>query len=198
MKDETSRRLRQVALILLVLLLSAGIGYLLSAERTPAAAPEPTITVSPAPAATGTASATASPAPAKTHTPEPGATSTATPSLTPTMTATASRTPLPAALPVLGAAKEGVRARTGPGLGYPVLGILPEGELREILGRNETGTWLYLEFQCQTYYGWVYADLIDLMMGDPAALPVLDAPPVPKTTATPRPAGSAPEALKCN
>jgi len=48
--------------------------------------------------------------------------------------------------------------------------------MREILGRNHDDTWLYVELQCNTFFGWVSAEYVDIAQGSLGFVPKMDSP----------------------
>jgi uncharacterized protein YraI len=52
-----------------------------------------------------------------------------------------------------------VNLRTGPGINYPVLRILPEGQAITLLGRMPDNAWLYVQL-ADTIAGWINADYV--------------------------------------
>lgn len=158
-----------------LLLLGGIIGYSLGGEAL--AAPEPTPTNSPVPSRTSTAIPTATPTitqtAAPTHTPT--VTYTPTPQYTPSITPTPSPTPTPSLVPTFApiAAKVLVQSncRYGPGAAYLYeWGLFPDVRV-DIVGRNDIGTWAYVE--PWTYFDrcWVKSDFLEIR-GD-----LRDAPP---------------------
>ena len=86
-----------------------------------------------------------------------------------------------------------VNVRAGPSTAHDVLTTVVQGEALVPAGRNETGTWLYVELpEQEQQQGWIYANLTDFDPEVPVQLPVVAAPPlpppVPSPTPTPRPA----------
>jgi hypothetical protein len=161
------------------LLLGGIIGYSLGGEGL--AAPESTPTNSPVPSRTSTAIPTATPTStptltqtaAPTHTPT--VTDTPTPQYTPSITPTPSRTPTPSLVPTFApiAAKVLVQSncRYGPGAAYLYeWGLFPDVRV-DIVGRNDIGTWAYVE--PWTYFDrcWVKSEFLEIR-GD-----LRDAPP---------------------
>lgn len=157
------------------------IGYSLGGEVL--AAPEPTPTNTPIPTATSTgiptATSTSSPTPTETtsptHTAPPTVTDTPTPQYTPSITPTPSRTPTPSLVPTFApiAAKVLVQSncRYGPGAAYLYeWGLYPDVRV-DIVGRNDIGTWAYVE--PWTYFDrcWVKSEFLEIR-GD-----LRDAPP---------------------
>jgi len=65
----------------------------------------------------------------------------------------------------------GLRVRGGPGLGYPVLANAPRYSVFSLLGRNEEGTWVQVNFEGTL--GWVASQYVQfLTVGGVPALPV--------------------------
>ncbi len=61
----------------------------------------------------------------------------------------------------------------GPGYGYGVIRLLPEGQRVKVLGRSVNGDWIEVMIDEQTG-GWVYGSYLDASI-DLAALPVKEA-----------------------
>lgn len=164
-----------------LLLLGGIIGYSLGGEAL--AAPEPTQTNTQVSARTSTAIPTATPintlAPTQTvtqtHTATATVTDTPTSQYTPSITPTPSLTPTPSPVSTFApiAAKVLVQAncRYGPGAAYLYeWGLFPDVRV-DIVGRNDIGTWAYVE--PWTYFDrcWVKSDILEIR-GD-----LRDAPP---------------------
>lgn len=82
-------------------------------------------------------------------------------------------------------ADSGLRVRSGPGLGYPVLGNAPRYEVMALLGRNETGDWLQVNFSGTL--GWIatrYVEFTDIaaIQQLPVGGIVADALPISRDT----------------
>lgn len=75
--------------------------------------------------------------------------------------------------------------RTGPGTNYDVLGQLPQGEQRQVIGANTDFSWAVINFRGQN--GWMYVPIADIF-GDRSTVPVFSPPPTP----TPPPATNTP------
>lgn len=71
--------------------------------------------------------------------------------------------------------------RAGPGDGYDVLAILPEGLRLRPLGQSGDGTWLFISLGGESGDGWVAAWLLNFPEPADALadLPVVEAPPLP-------------------
>lgn len=135
----------------------------ISACASTSTAPVPTLT----PTETALPTATLPPAqPTVTSTPLPTETATPIPSPTPTDT--------PPSL----TANLGANCRQGPGLTYPVLNNLAQGQSAEILGQDEDSTWWYIAHPDGQTECWLYGEIVSLS-GDPYYLPVVDVPPPP-------------------
>lgn len=172
----------------LIVLLAIGLfvlggmfGFLLGGDAL--AAPEPTSTrtqtltatstATPTDAPTSTATPTETPIPTFTFTAT--ITNTPTPAYTPSITPTPSRTPTPSLVPTFApiAAKVLAQAncRYGPGAAYLYeWGLFPDVRV-DIVGRNDLGTWAYIE--PWTYFDrcWVKSEFLEIR-GD-----LRDAPP---------------------
>jgi hypothetical protein len=118
------------------------------------------------------------------QTPSPTITPTSTSSSTATPTVTPSATPTPTLSPTYailrGTVLEQANCRYGPGAAYLYkYGLYPENNL-EIIGRNETGTWIVIQAIGGKNPCWVKASLLDIK-GDvmslaPASLPLPQSP----------------------
>jgi len=146
-----------------------GLGLAWSARPTPAptptitptatASPTPTLTLTVAPSSTPTASATLA------------ATETPTPDYTATITLTPSKTPTPTATPeIRGRVLEQANCRYGPGAAYLYeWGLYPANRVT-VLGRNQDGSWVYVDPWTYVDYCWVKTELLDLT-GDVFTVP---------------------------
>ncbi len=103
----------------------------------------------------------------------------------PELVATVTLTPQPTAT------REGVfltimssvqNVRSGPGLIYPVVGQLLQGQTARVLGTAADGSWVVINFNGQL--GWLASYLLQLT-GDLRTVPVVPAPPPPTPTPTP-------------
>jgi hypothetical protein len=118
---------------------------------------------------------------------------TPTPSQTPTPTTTPTRTPTPVPTFVAQVNTALANLRGGPGVAYPTLAILGEGEEVVLKGQSEAGDWLVVE-SANGNLGWIAADLLSETPGR-ERLTVLTPPPTPTpppATATPTPAPPTP------
>jgi len=114
-----------------------------------------------------------------TQTAKPSQTSIASISPTPssTLTATSTHTPVPTITPTLtptyailrGIVLEQANCRYGPGAAYLYKYGLYAGNTVEIIGRNETGTWIVIQAMGGSNPCWVKASLLDIK-GDPMSL----------------------------
>ncbi len=100
----------------------------------------------------------------------------------------------------LGAVVQQLNVRSGPGVDYEVLGILPPGSNVTLLGVTADGDWYKIEYPEGGGSGWVYAPYVETNAADlPVFVPSEDgtATPLPATaTPTPVPAqedGDSPE-----
>jgi len=139
--------------------------------------PAPTSTLQPP---TRTATSTQLPSPAATS-----VESVDTPSSTPTTPPIASVTPSPYGMITAGTAN----IRQGPGLEYPVFSQIPYGQYVLPVGRDSTGSWIYVQLPTSEL-GWVSSSL--LSYSQHASLPVIPAPPLPTPTQSPPPSTSTP------
>jgi hypothetical protein len=165
------RRVLFLIPVLSLACLAAGFGLGLAWSARPTPIPTPTVTPSRTPAPTGTA--TAAPTASLTSTPSatPAATETATPDYTPTSSPVPSRTPTPTATPeIRGRVREQANCRYGPGAAYLYeWGLYPANRVT-VLGRNQDGSWLYVDPWTYVDFCWVKASLLDLT-GDVLGLP---------------------------
>ena len=188
--NNTSGVGRGIALIMLVLLVG-GIGSIWFLTNTEAAE-EPvgmaglaaatasrTATVTPEPTATATLlaetavilpSSTPAASPTPRNSPTPLPTATPSPAATATMPPTPSPTATPVVYPFALLDETDLALRTGPGVGYPLLGRIAEaGALVEIVGRSGNGRWW--QVCClQGEAGWVRRDELPVS-GAEAATP---------------------------
>ncbi len=120
----------------------------IAASNTPTNTPSPTQT--PTPTATSTASAT----PTKTPTP--------TQTLTPTITLTPSITPSPTyALPTL-TVKMQANCRYGPAKAYLYAWGMYTGDTATVWGRNQSGTWLWIQPDNISYQCWIATSVVEV------------------------------------
>ena len=86
--------------------------------------------------------------------------------------------------------------RSGPGLGYDVIGNLPVGGTAPVAGRDSTGTWWYIQFVGGFGgYAWIAGSVVSTACV-PATLPMVAAPPLPTAApATPTEVVSKPPLL---
>ncbi len=142
------------------------------------AEPMPAIAEALAPAADSQA---VSPNPTAPPTPEPTATP-LPPTPTPEPTATPTATPTPFVV-VQG---ERVNTRSGPGVGYDLVGELSQGMQLAVVGKNDDGTW----WQVCCFNGqevWVTGELVALQGSATAIAVAANIPPSPTPTNTPEP-----------
>jgi uncharacterized protein YgiM (DUF1202 family) len=96
---------------------------------------------------------------------------------------TATTTPWPE--PATATAVTDLNIRNGPGLAYPVLGMLRAGQIARITGISPDGGWWQIEFSGSANgRGWVSAHYVTAQ--NTGNVPVVQAPP-PPATATPTP-----------
>ncbi len=95
-------------------------------------------------------------------------------------------TPVGALIKVVGGGELQINVRAGPGVSFPLVGILVVGEEVPALGRSPGGNWVKIVYPGSPQgEGWVYAPYIRLVQGE---LPVLEIPPTPvPDTPTPDP-----------
>jgi len=70
----------------------------------------------------------------------------------------------------------GLNVRTGPGVAYPIIGGLSQGDAVEVMGKNAAGTWLQIAYSGQE--AWISAAYVDLT-GSLTEVPEVSAPPAP-------------------
>jgi hypothetical protein len=134
---------------------------------------------SPSPTATPTAAAIA----LQTDTPIP--TATLEPSETPSPTEPPpTETPLPTAtpLPPVATTRIIVNVRAGPGAAFALIGKLPRGVTKEILGKSEDSKWWQIDYEAKP--GWIAADFTDVR-GGTSGVPVVAVAKPPTATAPP-------------
>ncbi len=109
--------------------------------------------------------------PTSTPSATPAATDTPTPDYTPTASPIPSQTPTATATPeIRGRVREQANCRYGPGAAYLYeWGLYPANRVT-VLGRNQDGSWLYVDPWTYIDYCWVKASLLDLT-GDVFSLP---------------------------
>jgi len=84
---------------------------------------------------------------------------------------------VPVGVPLVGTVTAyGLNVRTGPGTAYPVIGVLTQGDVVEVVGKNATDTWLQIAYNERE--AWIAAAYIDLS-GSLATVPEVSAPPPP-------------------
>jgi hypothetical protein len=161
-----------------VLLAAMAAGWSVSAMARPAPTAFPTIARSPTASLTAEPTATTSPVPSWTPTssPTPTASPTFTPAGTTTPTVRPSRTPSITPTPTYDPPDARVLAqancRYGPGAAYLYeWGLYPTDRV-EIHGRNDQGTWVYVDPWTYVDRCWVRADLLDVFRGDLFEAPV--------------------------
>ena len=109
------------------------------------------------------------------------------PSVLPTPTSTQSSPSPTAALTLvpsptvpLISANTDLNIRSGPGMEYPILGLLPAEQVAEATGRSADGTWYQIMFAgVANGRGWLSARYVTAQNVD--NLPVVQAPPLPPT-----------------
>jgi hypothetical protein len=174
------RRLVLLALLgiaLLVLGFGGGAYWQRNFAPTPTATvtPTPTRTLTPTASATFTATPSATASPTSTLKPSPSPTDTPaytpTQTETPTITLTPSKTPTPTSTPeVRGVVLQQSNCRYGPGSAYLYeWGLYPTNRVT-VLGRNQEGTWVYVDPWNYTDKCWVKTDLLELS-GDVSTVP---------------------------
>lgn len=107
-----------------------------------------------------------------------------TPTVPPPTPAEPTATPTPEGVMVT--VLQNMNVRSGPGTNYPVIGAGKVGQSTQVLGRNDDGTWLKIEYPSADGSGWVFAELVQVT-GDPQGVEIAQAPPPPPPTPTPVP-----------
>jgi uncharacterized protein YgiM (DUF1202 family) len=74
-----------------------------------------------------------------------------------------------------------LNVRTGPGVAYHIIAVLDEGDIVQLLGRNNSGTWVQVKLQDETV-GWVNASLVHQTSVPVNSLPISE-------TSAPTPTG---------
>jgi uncharacterized protein YraI len=75
-----------------------------------------------------------------------------------------------------------INIRSGPGVEYPIIGILIAGAEIPALGRSVGGQWVQVAYPgAPTGVAWVYAPLIELV----GSVPIVEPPPTPTPQTTP-------------
>lgn len=110
-----------------------------------------------------------------------------TPTMTPTPTNTPTITPAPTYAILRGKVLELSNCRYGPGAPYLYKYGLLKGNVLEIIGRNERGTWAYVQAIGGSNPCWVKASLMEIKGDVMSVAPVY--PPLPKSPYYPPPAG---------
>ena len=106
----------------------------------------------------------------------------ATPTETPAVETTTTVTATPGSPSVIALAN--VSVRSGPGIEYPVTGLLPAGGSADVIGRNAASTWWLISApNIQGNQGWVPDDQVTT--SNVTSVPVATPPPLPTPTATP-------------
>ncbi|MBI1880195.1 MAG: FHA domain-containing protein [Chloroflexi bacterium] len=81
--------------------------------------------------------------------------------------------------------KTDLNVRSGPGIQYDLLGLLPAGVTVEIIGRDETREWWQIRFSpAADGIGWVAADPAFSTTANVDNVPIAQAPPTPTGTPT--------------
>lgn len=150
-------------------------------------APTPTAT----PTALATLRATNTVTPTPTITPTPTWTPTSIPTVTPTPTITPTPTATPSPIPVASARVIAADAivRSGPGLVFPKVGVVQQGQEFGVTGANGSGTWWQICCLEADKKGWVRVDLVEITgpLNEVAVITVPTPTPRPTATATPIP-----------
>ncbi|MCO6452719.1 MAG: DUF5107 domain-containing protein [Caldilineales bacterium] len=173
-------KLREVILVLMILLMAACGNddvepTAIPAEPVAAAQVQPTSAASPTPAPTAIQAIADTPSPQPTPPPAPTRLATTRPPATPTLSP-APDTAYPSAVVL-----ETANLRAGPGLEYPVIGQVNEGQEVQVRARTQYGSWMQLEMEGEGQV-WVADFLLDLPAG--IDFPISEdfaAPPPPPT-----------------
>lgn len=105
----------------------------------------------------------------------------------PTPTRTPAVSPSPVRAGVVVRAPVPVNIRRGPGTEFPIIVTLSVGDELPATGRVPDGSWLFVTLTDGT--GWVALDIVEVVSGVAASLPVVAAPtPPPAPPPTPAPA----------
>jgi uncharacterized protein YraI len=95
-----------------------------------------------------------------------------TPTFTPEPTATPDNT-------VIITFQQNMNIRSGPGTNYGIVGAGTVGETARVIGRNQDGSWLQVEYAgAAGGIGWIYTQLVEVK-GQPESVAVAEAPPPP-------------------
>jgi hypothetical protein len=152
-----------IAVIVGAVCLAAGFGLGLAWSALPTPTPTPTITSTPTPSPSATATQTATASPTVTSTATPAATETPTPDYSPTISPIPTKTPTATATPeIRGRVREQANCRYGPGAAYLYEWGLYPGNRVTVLGRNQDGSWVYVDPWTYVDYCWVKTELLDL------------------------------------
>ncbi len=105
---------------------------------------------------------------------------TRTPTIAFTATSTATGTPIPTSTQPAATLISNTNAncRMGPGLTYPIFGVLDEGSVSVILGRNEDSTWYYVQHPDRDLKCWVFAAIVTAS-GNLESIEIVEPPPPP-------------------
>jgi len=159
-----------LGLFLFTALSGCGLAEALRPTRTPTSTPTstftPTFTPSATPTETPTRTSTSTPTNTLTPTETSTPTETPTPSNTPTITLTPSRTPTITPTPTVrlprGIVLQQANCRYGPGAAYLFEWGLYPGDRVVIHGRNDAGTWVYVDPWSYVDLCWVSASLLEI------------------------------------
>jgi hypothetical protein len=94
-------------------------------------------------------------------------------------------TPTPDAVTVT--VLQNMNVRSGPGTNYPIVGAGSAGQSTLVIGRNDDGSWLKIEYPSADGTGWIFAELVQIN-GDAEAVEIAQAPAPPPPPPTPAPA----------
>lgn len=181
---------KKISFISLILFFSLGCGWVSrSTPGQPAGAVSIIPTRTPLPTFTPTSAAdVAIIIPTPTDTPMPTDTPVPTEPPAPTDTPEPTATPIPAVKVSVG---QTVNVRSGPGTAYPRIGQVDAGQSFEVIGRNNDGSWVQINYS--DGQGWVIVSLAQVE-GDVNSVAVVqvDAPPPAPVAQAPAPAAPAP------
>lgn len=168
-------------------------GQAVITPELPGPAPEATTatdTTTPLTDTTGSGFVSASPTPTATPTETPITADSDVIPISPSATPTPTQTPPPAPATdkPLVTSTANLNIRGGPGLNYPVLGLLPLGQSAPLTGLSQDGLWWQIKFAgAADGFGWVSAYYVTVQSGDNVPIVLAPALPAPAPTPTPTP-----------
>lgn len=175
------RRWRLILVPIALVIFAVGFGSGLVWARRSTPMPTATVTLTATPTLTSTYTPSETPTPTSSDTPTPTETSTrtgtptpdytATITFTPTITLTPSRTPTITPTTVVNArVMVQSNCRYGPGTAYLYEWGLFPGNRVTILGRNQDGTWVYVDPWTYIDFCWVKTEFLKILSGDVSSL----------------------------